>query len=706
MQERISENIADEDVSDLYVGNVHRFCSKFLYENNVVEAETSIIDDDDAVSILARYLDEEEDKVKADYNLKHGYEQIIQFSHLMHQIAHHYPRDLRLHPDSLNSDDIAAMKFICKVEKRPFDAVAMLDIYEHNDYYRDAIRSDAYAIGIQQMAQKLLHKMRFAHAFTAYMRQNKLMDFEDLLLFTYDAMNGEGQFKRYPWIQVDEVQDLNPLQLAILDRISTIDSAAPSDEQGEILYLGDEQQAIFSFMGAKMDTLSQLKTRCQNHIHHLNVNHRSPGYLLQVFNQYATDVLLIDKELLPTTPNHDKSTGRELKILYSNTLEEEYGDVAQFAANLYREYPSDTTAVIVSANKDADEISQSLHDLGLPHFKISGIDLFSTPEVKLLLAHLNVLCNENNFIAWARLLKGLNVFQTNAAARDFMRKLFNRAILPSDFLLYDDSTYVQDFVETYENEEIVLFDTETTGLNIFEDDVLQIAAIKVKGGQKVAGSDFCVYLETEREIPPKLGDVVNPIIEERKHHPILPNAEALRQFLAYAGDDVLMGHNVAFDVHIMDFNLRRYLKAGDYQPKYFDTLKLLRLLEPNLHSYKLDDFRLRHLFGIQEDEAHLANVDVLDTLKVAVHCYQKAREILPSQMEFLSRQNVQSRFEILRKNYLELYFHSKNLLYERDFVASEPVLVSEMRRCLSAFGGEPTDDAGGKARLSAGISVA
>jgi DNA helicase-2/ATP-dependent DNA helicase PcrA len=29
MQERISENIADEDVSDLYVGNVHRFCSKF-----------------------------------------------------------------------------------------------------------------------------------------------------------------------------------------------------------------------------------------------------------------------------------------------------------------------------------------------------------------------------------------------------------------------------------------------------------------------------------------------------------------------------------------------------------------------------------------------------------------------------------------------------------------------------------------------------
>lgn len=679
MQERIRENIDDEGVEELYVGNIHRFCSKFLYENNLVEAETSIIDDDDAVSILARYLDEEEDKVKENYGLKHGYEEIIHFSHFMHQIEYDYPRELRLHPDCLNQDDVAAMENICKVEKRSFDASAMIDIYTHNDYYQDAIHDDAYDIGIQKIAEKLLHKMRFAHAFTAYMRQNKLMDFEDLLLLTYDAMNGEEEFKRYPWIQVDEVQDLNPLQIAIIDKISTIDSNFPSDGQGEIFYLGDEQQAIFSFMGAKMDTLSHLKARCQQHIHHLNINHRSPHFLLEVFNQYATEVLHIDRDLLPITLNTDAGNDKDLKILYSETLEDEYQDVARFAANLYHEYPNDTTAVIVSANNDADKISQRLHDLQLPHFKVSGIDLFSTPEVKLLLAHLNVLCNENNFMAWARILKGLNVFQTNAAARDFMRKLFNRAILPSDFLLYDGSTYVQDFVETYEHDEIVIFDTETTGLNVFEDDILQIAAMKIRGGRKVIGSDFCVYIETQREIPRKLGDIVNPIIEERKHHQILSHAEALKMFMDYVGDDVLLGHNVEFDYRILDFNLKRYTSICSLSAKYFDTLKLLRVLEPNLHSYKLDDFRMRHLFEITEDEAHLADVDVEDTFKVAAHCYQKAREIMPSQMEFLSRQNVQSRFEILRRNYLELYFHSKNLLYERDFISAEPVLVTEMR---------------------------
>ena len=56
MIERITQNIADDDVSDVFVGNVHRFCSKFLFAEGLVAAESSVIDEDDAVSILARYL--------------------------------------------------------------------------------------------------------------------------------------------------------------------------------------------------------------------------------------------------------------------------------------------------------------------------------------------------------------------------------------------------------------------------------------------------------------------------------------------------------------------------------------------------------------------------------------------------------------------------------------------------------------------------
>ena len=43
MQERIRENIQESGVEQVYVGNIHRFCSKFLFENNILPAETSII---------------------------------------------------------------------------------------------------------------------------------------------------------------------------------------------------------------------------------------------------------------------------------------------------------------------------------------------------------------------------------------------------------------------------------------------------------------------------------------------------------------------------------------------------------------------------------------------------------------------------------------------------------------------------------------
>ena len=92
------ENINDRDVSRVYVGNVHRFCSKFLFENRIIASETSIIDDEDAISIIARYLDEDEYQVAGDYKRKREYDEIIFFSHFMYQMSHGEPKKLQIAP--------------------------------------------------------------------------------------------------------------------------------------------------------------------------------------------------------------------------------------------------------------------------------------------------------------------------------------------------------------------------------------------------------------------------------------------------------------------------------------------------------------------------------------------------------------------------------------------------------------------------------
>lgn len=665
MIERITQNIADDDVSDVFVGNVHRFCSKFLFAEGLVAAESSVIDEDDAVSILARYLGEDEYMVLSNYNRRRSYSEIFHLESMMHQISHGHPKELRVHPDCINLTDIAAMRRICTVMGKPFDAAAMTDIYNNVEQYRDLTQSDTCDYGDRQAIFKLLQKMSLAQQYRRYKRANRLLDFQDLLMMTYDALAADREhklYKRYPWIQVDEVQDINPLQMAIIKMLT----ARPFRT---VMFLGDEQQAIFSFMGAKLDTLSAIKSKPACQLHHLSVNHRSPRYLLDIFNTYAAEVLRIDSALLPDAgkSNDEVLMGNELKILCSEDYDQEVRDCVQFADTLNRTFPQSTTAFVVNANRDAEDISQELTRCGIGHFKVSGTDLFSQPDVKLLLAHLGVLNNEFSFMSWARLMKGVRVYESNAAARKFVRDLFDRAILPSDLLRDDDSTYLMRFVDSYTNDTIVVFDTETTGLNVFEDDILQIAAVKMRNGEVVKGSEFTVYIETECEIPAMLGDIVNPIVEERKHHDLLTHEEALRQFMAYADGCTLLGHNADYDYNILDFNLRRYtpdLNLHELHPSYLDSLRLVRLLHPELREHKLK--YLLEVLHLEGSNSHLADDDVNATRSVVVHCYELSKDRVGQQHDFLNDSRVRQCIETLRRNYKQMCVSALERMYSRD----------------------------------------
>lgn len=683
MRERIADHVADAATADVFVGNVHRFCSRFLFENALVPAESAIIDDDTMMSILAMYLQEDEERALANGQRRRYYSQIMFFSHLMYELRHTVPKPLRLHPECCTAEDVAVLQAICRRQDRAFTPEAMLDIYDHTDFFLDLVRAETFDHALRPAAEQTLAKMRYAHAYEAYKRQNNLIDFEDLLQRTYVALRDGAGYKRYPWIQVDEVQDLNMLQLAIIDALSTCafspDGRPLAAVCGTVMYLGDEMQAIFSFMGAKLAILDLLRQRCAGRIHHLGVNHRSPKYLVDLLNTYATHELGCDAALLPEPKNATEATGGELRIVGCDDVETELADVARMARALCEEHPGETVAVIVNANNDADTISRLLAEGGQRHFKVSGTDLFSTPEVKLVLAHLSVLANEHNFLAWSRLLKGLMVCHTNASARQFVHQLEMRGITPADFLRYEDSTYLQEFVRRYEGGDMVVFDTETTGLDVFEDDVVQIAAERIRGGQTVAR--FSVHIETQRPIPPMLGDVPNPIIAERARQPLVPPAEALRRFLDFVGGDVLVGHNADYDYRIMDYNLRRYLPSVDWQrehPVCLDSLRVIRLLRPDLKAYKLK--LLLEELQLEGQNSHLADDDVHATVSLLAYCHRQALAVVESQREYIGRKTTQERIRLLRRHYHELYATAVARLYDRDGSATEPAVVAEMRR--------------------------
>ena len=674
------QKVVGGDFSELMVGNVHRFCSKFLFEQGRIPADSAIIDDEEAVSIIADYRNEDEEGVTRDFNRYKGYQTIIFFQHFIYQLEHQHPWKYYLHPESFTDDDREAVKHICSSQKIEYDEQAVVNIYHHAQEYMDEANAPGLDGKTADRIRVLLWKMYYANCYARYKEENHLFDFEDLLLYTYDIYRFDPTCKRYPWIQVDEVQDLNGMQLAIIDLLTAEDNPM-------VMYLGDEQQAIFSFMGAKVETLTLLKMRCKGNIHHLQRNHRSPKYLLDVFNDYAEKQLKIDRELLPLSDNDTKATSGDLRIIHSSTIEAEHKDITTEALSLYEQNKEERTAVIVSANSDADRISEAMTEAGLTHFKVSGRDLFDTPDVKLLLAHLSVLSNEHNSIAWTRIMKGVRVFPSHALARRFNWKLKQLALSPSDFLLYPESCYTAEFLRAYNEEEIVVFDTETTGLNVFQDDIIEIAAIRIKGGE-VVGEPLDLYIETDKPILPMLGDKENPMYaiyhEKMSTGELLSPSDALRRFLAYVGTSPILGHNVNYDYNILDNNLQRYcndtMQAHDI--RCFDSLKLIRLLAPSLHSYKLESLlETFHLAGVN---SHQAIDDVKATVSLVRLCAKKAHEKQAQQEAFIHHPKVKPFANVLRSNYGERYREAVNRLYKLS-TDHEPALVSELSAAYNAF---------------------
>ena len=674
------QKVVGGDFSELMVGNVHRFCSKFLFEQGRIPADSAIIDDEEAVSIIADYRNEDEEGVTRDFNRYKGYQTIIFFQHFIYQMEHQHPWKYYLHPESFTDDDREAVKHICASQKIEYDEQAVVNIYHHAQEYMDEANAPGLDGKTADRIRVLLWKMYYANCYARYKEENHLFDFEDLLLYTYDIYRSDPTCKRYPWIQVDEVQDLNGMQLAIIDLLTAEDNPM-------VMYLGDEQQAIFSFMGAKVETLTLLKMRCKGNIHHLQRNHRSPKYLLDVFNDYAEKQLKIDRELLPLSDNDTKATSGDLRIIHSSTIEAEHKDITTEALSLYEQNKEERTAVIVSANSDADRISEAMTEAGLTHFKVSGRDLFDTPDVKLLLAHLSVLSNEHNSIAWTRIMKGVHAFPSHALARRFNWKLKQLALSPSDFLLYPESCYTAEFLRAYNEEEIVVFDTETTGLNVFQDDIIEIAAIRIKGGE-VVGEPLDLYIETDKPILPMLGDKENPMYaiyhEKMSTGELLSPSDALRRFLAYVGTSPILGHNANYDYNILDNNLQRYcndtMQAHDIH--CFDSLKLIRLLAPSLHSYKLES--LLETFQLAGVNSHQAIDDVKATVSLVRLCAEKAREKQAQQEAFIRHPKVKPFANVLRSNYGERYREAVNRLYKLS-TDHEPALVNELSAAYNAF---------------------
>jgi DNA polymerase III subunit epsilon len=129
--------------------------------------------------------------------------------------------------------------------------------------------------------------------------------------------------------------------------------------------------------------------------------------------------------------------------------------------------------------------------------------------------------------------------------------------------------------EPYTGDEVVVFDTETTGLNTKKDAVLSIGAVKVKGDRILTSESFEIFLKPSKEISVESIKIhhIRPCDLEHAIEPL----EGAKKFLDFIGNRPLVGYYLEFDMAMMNRLIKPWLgcelphKQIEISGLYFDN---------------------------------------------------------------------------------------------------------------------------------------
>ena len=170
-------------------------------------------------------------------------------------------------------------------------------------------------------------------------------------------------------------------------------------------------------------------------------------------------------------------------------------------------------------------------------------------------------------------------------------------------------------------------DIETTSLDSFHGEILEISAIKVRNKKEI--DNFSELIKTNEEIgyfTTNLTGITNEMmLKEGKEL-----EEVLQNFKAFLGNDIIVGHNVNFDINFLYDNMEEHIDTY-LSNDYVDTLRVARKVLPNLRHHKLDD--LITYFHLTKRNEHRALNDCVLTNQVYIRLSEMIEYVKKNQMK-------------------------------------------------------------------------
>ena len=227
---------------------------------------------------------------------------------------------------------------------------------------------------------------------------NQAVDFDDLLLLPLRLFREYPELKqryneRYRFLMVDEYQDTNEIQYELLKLLA--------GEQQNILVVGDEDQSIYKFRGARSENIQHFLKDFKNvKIVKLEQNYRSTKTIIKAAQEViARNSRRIKKELWT-----DNQSGEPIEIYHAVDEYDEATYVTLKTMGLLKDFAPSEIAVLYRANAQSRVLEESFGKAQIPHRIVGSVGFYERREIKDVIAYLRLLINKSDAFSFVRII--------------------------------------------------------------------------------------------------------------------------------------------------------------------------------------------------------------------------------------------------------------------------------------------------------------
>ena len=253
-----------------------------------------------------------------------------------------------------------------------------------------------------------LKKIELYQLYEEQCQREGVVDFGELMLRSYELLRDndpirEHYQRRFRHILIDEFQDTNRLQYAWIKMLAGQGAnASPDMPGGAVLAVGDDDQSIYAFRGARVGNMADFvrEFKVQNQIK-LEQNYRSYSNILDSANALISH----NSNRLGKNLRTDQGPGEPVRIYESPSDYAEAQWMVDEMKQLHREgIDRKEIAVLYRSNAQSRVIETALFNAAVPYRVYGGLRFFERAEIKHALAYLRLLENPNDDTSFMRVV--------------------------------------------------------------------------------------------------------------------------------------------------------------------------------------------------------------------------------------------------------------------------------------------------------------